>query len=181
MSTYDGVYLSNGDKRRFLCSRCYNESISEAIGLNFDHLSFHPIILVDKDGKNHTFHFQTRLFGDKVNIQALEIRDGAPKGYEFSISGDVEEDLFGLFTNLVERMRRSMERRHIESSDLTWYRIMDEGIVRGHITWDDDTGGEVPSLVIDGKELSWHEFGRMLMTYEGFHFKLEIFERDEER
>lgn len=45
----------------------------------------------------------------------------------------------------------------------------------------DDNGGEVPCLVIDGKELSWHEFGRMLMAYEGFHFKLEIFEGDEER
>lgn len=30
-------------------------------------------------------------------------------------------------------------------------------------------------------ELSWHEFGRMLMAYEGFHFKFEIFEGDEER
>ncbi len=61
MSTYDGVYLSNGDTSRFLCSRCYNESISEAIGLDFDHLSFEPIILVDKDDENHTFHFQTHL------------------------------------------------------------------------------------------------------------------------
>jgi hypothetical protein len=35
--------------------------------------------------------------------------------------------------------------------------------------------------VIDGKELSWHEFGRMLMTYEGLHYKLEIFEGSEEK
>jgi len=41
--------------------------------------------------------------------------------------------------------------------------------------------GRVPCLVIDGKELSWKEFGRMLMTYEGLHFKLEIFERFDER
>jgi hypothetical protein len=181
VSTYDGVYLSNGDTSRFLCSRCYNESISEAIGLDFDHFSFDPIVLVDKDDENHTFHFQTRLFGDKVHIQALEIRNSSPKGYEFSVYGDAEEDLFSLFTKLVERMRRAMERRHIESNDLTRYRITNEDIVRGHITWDDDTDGEVPCLVIDGKELSWNEFGRMLMTYEGFHFKLEIFEGTEER
>ncbi|MEA1971372.1 MAG: hypothetical protein U9N37_07150, partial [Thermodesulfobacteriota bacterium] len=54
--TYDGVYISKGDNSRFLCSKCYNESISKAIGLNFDHLSFHPIILADKDNENHTFH-----------------------------------------------------------------------------------------------------------------------------
>ncbi len=57
----------------------------------------------------------------------------------------------------------------------------DKDIVRGHIAWDEEAGGELPCLVIDGKELSWHEFGRMLMTYEGFHFKLEIFEGSEEK
>ena len=181
VSTYDGVYLSTGDASRFLCSKCYNESISEAIGLNFDHLSFHPIILTDRDGADHTFHFQTRLFGDKVNIQALEIKEGGPKGYEFSEHGDAEDDLFRLFAKLVERMRRELGRKHIEPGDLTRYSITNQDIVRGHITWDDDTDGEVPCLVIDGKELSWHEFGRMLMTYEGFHFKLEIFEGTEER
>jgi hypothetical protein len=181
VSYYDGVYLSTGDTSRFLCSKCYNESISEAIGLNFDHLSFHPIMLTDRDGVDHTFHFQTRLFGDKVNIQALEIKDDEPKGYEFSEHGDVEDDLFGLFTKLIDRLRRELERKHIEPSDLSRYRITNQDIVRGHITWDDETDGEVPCLIIDGKELSWHEFGRMLMTYEGFHFKLEIFEGNEER
>jgi len=34
--------------------------------------------------------------------------------------------------------------------------------------------------VIDGREVSWDEFGRMLMTFEGFKFKLEIFETDDD-
>ena len=181
VSTYDGVYLSTGDTSRFLCSKCYNESISKAIGLDFDHLSFHPVVLPDKDGVSHTFHFQTRLLGDRVHIQALEIIKGEPRGHKFAADGDAEDDLFGLFTKLVDRMRRELERRHIEPSDFTRYRITDEDIVRGHINWDDDTDGMVPLLVIDGKELSWHEFGRMLMSYEGYHFKLEIFEGTEER
>ena len=137
--------------------------------------------LADKDDKNHTFHFQTQLFGDKVRIQALEIKDGEPRVYEYAIHGDAEEDLFSLFAKLVERMRRTLTRGHIEASNLTRYRITDENIVRGLMTWDSDTDSEVPCLVIDGKELSWHEFGRMLMTYEGFHFKLEIFESSEEK
>jgi hypothetical protein len=181
VSTYDGVYISRENASNFICSKCYNRSISESMGLNFDHLSFHPITMADVDGADHTFHFQTRLFGDNVNIQALEIIEGVPKGYEFSVHGDAEEDLFGLFTKLVDRIRRELGRKHIEPSDLTRYRITNEAIVRGRITWDDDTGGEVPCLVIDGKELTWHEFGRMLMTYEGFHFKLEILEGFKER
>lgn len=179
--TYDGVYLTNKDKTRFLCSKCYNESIAESIGLNFNHLSFHPITLADKDDENHTFHFQTQLFGDKVIIEALEIKDEEPRGYEFAIHGGVEEDLFNLFAKLVARMRRELARRHIEASNLTRYQITNKNVVRGRITWDNDTDGEVPCLVIDGKEFSWHDFGGMLMTYERFHFKLEIFESSEEK
>ena len=178
---YDGIYLSGEHSRRFLCSKCYNETMAEAAGLDFDHLSFHPITLADTEGMNHTFHFQTRLFGDNVLIRAMEIRGDGPRGYEFSIVGDADEDLFALFTKLIERLRRELSRKHIEPSDFTRYGITNDDIVRGRITWDDDTGGEVPLLVIDGKELSWDEFGRMLMTYEGFHFKIEIFEGSEER
>lgn len=97
-----------------------------------------------------------------------------------SISGDAEDDLFALFAKLVERLRRELQRRHIERGDLTRYQITNGDTLRGRITKDDDTNGEIPRLVIDGKELSRHEVEKMLMTYEGFHFKLEIFERSEE-
>jgi hypothetical protein len=33
---------------------------------------------------------------------------------------------------------------------------------------------------IHGREIAWEEFGRMLMTHEGFQFKLEIRYRSEE-
>jgi hypothetical protein len=33
---------------------------------------------------------------------------------------------------------------------------------------------------VDGREISWEEFGRMLLTFEGGQFKLQIFDRSEE-
>jgi len=45
-----------------------------------------------------------------------------------------------------------LERSHIEPDELTRYNITDENIVCVRIAWDDNTGGEVPCLVIDGKE-----------------------------
>jgi len=178
---YEGVNFSQGETSRFLCSRCFNEAVAKDSRVDFHHLSFHPITLADRDDKIHTFHFQTHLFGDKVTIQALGIQDDEPEGYEFSVCGDAEDELFALFAKLVERLRRDLQRRHIEPGDLTRYQITDGDTLRGRIAWDDDMNGEVPRLVIDGKKLSWHEVGRMLMTYEGFHFKLEIFEGSEER
>jgi len=38
----------------------------------------------------------------------------------------------------------------------------------------------MPLLVIDGREVSWEEFGRMLMTFEGWQFRMEIGDPSEE-
>jgi hypothetical protein len=35
-------------------------------------------------------------------------------------------------------------------------------------------------LVIDGREVTWEQFGRLLMSFEGWQFKLEIRDRSEE-
>ncbi len=35
-------------------------------------------------------------------------------------------------------------------------------------------------LIIDGKEITWEDFGQMLMTYEGCNFKLQIFDESDE-
>ncbi len=133
------------------------------------------------NGEDHTFHFRTFFLGDRVTITALEIKDGEPEGYEFSEHGHAEVDLFELFAKLVEGMKLELGRKHIEPGELLPYQITDQDTVRGRITWDDETDGETPCLVIDGKALTWHEFGRMLMSYEGFHFKCEIFEGFERR
>jgi hypothetical protein len=35
-------------------------------------------------------------------------------------------------------------------------------------------------VVVDGKELSWNDLGRMLMSMEGWQFRLEIADPSEE-
>ncbi len=52
--------------------------------------------------------------------------------------------------------------------------------VVGRLEWDDAEDGEVPLVVIDGEEMSWADFGRMLMTFEGFQFKMKIGELSDE-
>jgi hypothetical protein len=53
-------------------------------------------------------------------------------------------------------------------------------LARGRITWDDKEEGRYPLLVIDGREISWEQFGRMVMGFEGWQFKLEIRDRSDE-
>jgi hypothetical protein len=50
--------------------------------------------------------------------------------------------------------------------------------------WSDRGGdahdGRLPLLVIDGRQIDWDEFGRMLMSFEGSQFKLHIADKSEE-
>ena len=52
--------------------------------------------------------------------------------------------------------------------------------MRGRIEWDDEEDGRVPLMVVDGREISWEEFGQMLMSFEGWQFKFEVFERSDD-
>ena len=52
--------------------------------------------------------------------------------------------------------------------------------MRGRIECDADNDDRMPLLAVDGKEITWQEMGRMLMTFEGFQFKLDIRDKSEE-
>jgi len=53
-------------------------------------------------------------------------------------------------------------------------------LVRGQISWDENEEGRLTLLVIDGRQVTWRQFGRMLMTFAGSQFKLEIKDKSEE-
>jgi hypothetical protein len=92
---------------------------------------------------------------------------------------EAEADLFGLMGQLIERMRRSLARQHLEK-DEQFGLVIKDSLVRGRIDFDSNEDGRVPLLVIDGQEVSWEKFGRMVMGFEGWQFKFEIRDRSEE-
>ena len=79
---------------RQLCSQCFNTEVAETAGLEgFEHAKFEPVGLADCTGEVHEFHFRTNLFGTGVALNAFELRDGNPAGYQFQIIGNPEDDL----------------------------------------------------------------------------------------
>ena len=164
---------------RQLCSQCFNQHVAKIHGLDaFQHDNFPPIGLADCTGDVHEFNFRTQLFGPGVALDAFELRDGQPGGYHFQIIGDPNDDLLVLFGRLVERIRRALSIKHLVNGELG-LQIADR-IVRAWIEWDDDCDGRLPILVIDGREVKWEEFGRMLMNFEGWQFRLNILDKSEE-
>ncbi len=177
---YDITNLTSSDGgSRKMCGRCCNAEMAERTGLNkFEHLNFEPIEVADCEGRTHVFHFRTHLFGPGVALDAFEWSDGGRTGYRFQMIGEPEGDLMILFARLVEKIRRGLSVQHLKRADQRW-QVADR-VVRGRIGWDEDAEGRAPLVVIDGRGITWEEFGRMLRTFEGWQFKLQIFDRSEE-
>lgn len=164
---------------RQLCSQCFNAEMAERIGLdNFENVRFEPISVEDCVGHSHEFHFQLRLLGDIVALEAFEVSEGAPAGYEFQIIGNPDEDMFVLLGRMMQKIRRALSVKYIEDGE---YGVQFAGeVVKGRITSDCNEFEQMPVMVIDGHEYSWEEFGRMLLSHEGWQFKLEIVDSDQE-
>jgi hypothetical protein len=179
-SAYDGIHYGSIETGyRDLCSRCFNGEIALTGGLDFQHVQFEPVDMADAGGQPHRFHFRLHLLGDRVALNAFELRDDGPGGYEFQAIGDAECDLFVLLAEMIARIRRALAYRHLKEDGRFGLGIADL-MVRGRITCDAAEGERVLLLVIDGREVTWVEFGRMLMTFEGWQFKLEIRDKSEE-
>ena len=179
-ASYDTVSYGSIERGyRQLCSQCFNQDIAKLGGLDkFEHAKFTPVGLVDCDGEVHEFHFRTHLFGPGVALNAFELRDGEPAGYQFQIIGDPKDDLLVLLGRLIEKIRRALSTKHLTDGNLG-LQVADR-VVRGRIEWDEAQDGHMPVLVIDGREITWKDFGRMLMSFEGWQFQLNIRDKSEE-
>ena len=118
------------------------------------------------------------MLGRIVTLDAFELKDGQQTGYKFQIIGNPKEDQFALLGRMIGRIRKTLSVKYIkDNGDGCGVQITDM-MVRGHFERDMDT--YMPSVVVDGQEISWEEFGRMISSYEGWQFKLEILDRSDE-
>jgi hypothetical protein len=163
---------AEGDPGRLLCLECYNREMAAAIDIEFENPTFPRVMLVDVNGNEHSFEFAVQLFGHQVSIEAFE--HDVEHGYRLAISGN-PADVQKLFNRLLGRIRRALTRSHIDATTFEGMPpMLDEMVARGRFEWDDDSDGQLPLVVIDGKPYTWDQFGRMLSSYEGWQFHLEI-------
>jgi hypothetical protein len=118
--SYDIVnYGSMEHGYRRLCNQCFNTKVAKIDGLEgFEHVKFEPVGLADCTGEVHEFYFRTNLFGTGVALDAFELRDGRPAGYQFQIIGNPKDDLLVLLGRLIEKIRRSLSTKHLMDGKL---------------------------------------------------------------
>jgi hypothetical protein len=118
-ASYDIVnYGSMEGGYRQLCGQCFNKEVAELEGIaGFENAKVEPVGLVDSVGAVHEFHFRARLFGPGIALDAFELRDEHPAGYQFQIIGDPKEDLLVLLGRLIEKMRRALSIKHLADGE----------------------------------------------------------------
>ena len=177
---YDVVnYGSIEQGYRELCNRCFNAEVASALGLErFENVRLHPVVMTDCAGERHEFHFRLRLLGSMASLDAFELKAGAPGGYQFQMLAKPDDEPLSVLGHLMERMRRSLSVKHLVRSE-HGTQIADRTVC-GRIEWDGSEDGRIPLLVIDGREVSWDDLGRMLMSFEGWQLRLAICDKSEE-
>ena len=178
ISSMQGIYTEIGGKQIFLCGFCWNKFISERIGLDFETIELKPITLRDCEEKPHKFYFFTHMVPTGLGIEAYELIDGERKGYEFSVFGPHDCNQTNLILDLYEKIKRVLAKKYLEKEG--GRKFIKNMRAVGRIAWDDNYDGELPELYIDGERVTWAEFGKMLMTFEGWQFKIDIFDRTDE-
>jgi len=113
------------------------------------------------------------LLGDIVTLKAFELEAGVPQGYQVQVMGASEIDLFKLLGQLVLKLRATLRVQHMQETQQHGTQFAG-ATVRGGIEWDEAEQGRVPTLVVDGQQIRWHQFGHVLMTREGWQFRLQI-------
>ena len=178
--TYDVVRYGSIERGyRELCNRCFNAAVAGVLGLErFEHVRLQPAVMTDCAGEKHEFHFRIRLLGNVMALDAFELKAGVPGGYQFQILGEPDDEPLPLLGRLIERIRRSLSIRYLVRSENGTH-IADQTVC-GRIESDESESHRLPLLVIDGQDVSWDEFGRMLMSFEGWQLRVAIRDRSEE-
>jgi hypothetical protein len=164
LKSHESISVTNVGLR---CYRCFNEETAARMGVAFDNTPLQPVTVRDVEGIEHTFDFRSMLVPTGHALHARERVADDAEGYEFSVLGDFDANVWDLFRVVYDRIRDGLAVRHVEHGELGW-RITDASQLVGRITWDPERAGEVPLLVIDGKPFTWDQVGRMLMSFEGF-------------
>lgn len=164
LKSHESISVANVGLR---CYRCFNEETAVRMGVAFDNTPLQPVTVRDVEGIEHTFEFRSMLVPTGHALHARERVADEEEGYEFSVLGDFDANVWDLFRVLYDRIRQELAIRHVEHGELGW-RITDASQLVGRITWDPERAGEVPLLVVDGKPFTWDQVGRMLMSFEGF-------------
>lgn len=169
---YDVARLTTDEGEVSLCLDCFNKRIESEYGIQTTKVEKTSLLLKDKDGNEHFFRIKKIIVPTGFLLEAQEFIDDKPKGYSFDVHGEVDCDQKKLEEELLRNVKKGLSYKSIEKDDMSEDSLKEK--VFGRIDCDSESDSNGPMMIIDGKEYTWEDFGRMLEMYEGWKFKLEL-------
>ena len=173
--------IKEGEPSQSICRDCYNGFVADMLGIE-DYKDFEKeIIITDCDGIEHRFQIGKTIHPTGICWEAVEHISVDKIGYSFEVHQDFEEDSNDALERLYKKVKKGLSKKFIKREVFQGQELISikESVVEGRIEWDDRYGNSTPKFVIDGQEYSLKEFGKILMSCEGWNFRLEIIEPTE--
>lgn len=160
-----------------LCDRCFNRRAAERTGI--PHLPDPPTPeeITGPDGRRHRISYRLILGPAGIEARAEE-GDDSGDGYRIELLADHDADPRLLSWALRRRIRAEIAAPCLEPSEygVTQWEVRDRQ-VRGRLCEDQDEEEswlDVPRVVVDGRPLSWDEFGRLLQPFVGWEIHITL-------
>jgi hypothetical protein len=164
-----------------VCDSCFDRRISAETGFPRLPAPPPPIVLTGPDGRDHRLRFRIWRAPTGIEVQLGETRVPVGEGYEFAVLGDHDAEVEALLSKVRSRAEEEIGRSYLErASHRSGWTLRDDEVA-GRLVWSDEVDNGKPyDVVIDGRVLSWEEFGTTLDSYEGWGFRLVIEDRVED-
>lgn len=161
-----------------LCDRCADRRISSITGYPALPDPPPPISLTGADGRQHELAF--RVWRAPTGIE-VELEDtGVPvgQGYHFAALGSHEADVNDLVAHVTLDAEEEVVRQYLEPHPYrSGWLLRDDAVVGRLVSGEERDPGGPYDVIVDGRTLTWDEFGQALEPYEGYRFRLVIADR----
>lgn len=172
---FDGV-------TRVLCRDCHNQMAADFLGVQLSPFASGIYEYSGRTRKKHKFMIEKLVVPTGIGYEAVEVTKNNAPGFKVAVLDGFDCDQEYLFYKLEARIKSELSKRYLETGtfpDGRKYTGLKDGVVVGRFEYDEKYDG-INKVVIDGQVFSWGELGRMLSAYEGFQFKLQIFDITDE-
>lgn len=164
-------YIENN----YLCCTCLKDKMRKLLKFENINECLDIIIINDVSGKKHCFTIEEHKYLIETLWEAYEIENETVKKKSCEISfksGKTEQAFNELLDKIIQGLNSKPEEKASDNNKYSKQLLSKE--LHGVISEDEFQTIRTPKFIIEGKEYTLLELGKMLINYEGWSFKIEI-------
>jgi hypothetical protein len=161
-----------------LCDRCTDQRVAAFTGHPELPDPSPPLEIMNGDGRIHVLKFRILRAPTGIEVELEEAGVPIGEGYHFAVLGAHDANVEELVTAVRSQAEAEIARQYLEPHPQRSGWIISDDEVAGAFICREDTGTGGPyDVVVDGRTLTWEEFGEAFEPYEGRRFRVVIEDR----